>query len=160
MRGAAIILAGWLVAGAAGAQGGGHGMHDYMRLYSVQGSFEDVRDDLELAITGRGIKINNIAYIGRMLARTAREVGATRQVFVEAQAFEFCSATVSRATMEANPHNIVFCPYVIAVYVLPEEPDRVYIAYRRPELVGDAASRRALAAVDKLLADIVAEVVQ
>ncbi len=160
MRGAAIILAGWLAAGAAGAQGGGHGMHDYMRLYSVQGSFEDVRDDLELAITGRGIKINNIAYIGRMLARTAKEVGATRQVFVEAQAFEFCSATVSRATMEANPHNIVFCPYVIAVYVLPEEPDRVYIAYRRPELVGDAASRRALAAVDKLLADIVAEVVQ
>ncbi len=159
MRGAAIILAGWLAAAIAWA-GDGHGMHDYMRLYSVQGSFEDVRDDLELAITGRGIKINNIAYIGRMLARTAKEVGATRQVFIEAQAFEFCSATISRATMEADPHNIVFCPYVIAVYVLPEEPDRVYIAYRRPRLVGDAASRRALAAVDRLLADIVAEVVQ
>lgn len=131
---------------------------DYMRHYTVSGTFEDVRDDVELAITGRGIKINNIAHIGKMLARTGEDLGGAKQVFVEAQAFEFCSATVSRATMEADPHNIVFCPYVIAVYALPGEPDKTHIAFRRPLIVGSEASRASLEAVDKLLADIISEV--
>ena len=131
----------------------------YMKQYTVQGKFEDVRDDLELAITGRGIKINNIAHIGNMLSRTGKDLGAKKQIFLHAEAFEFCSATVSRDTMEADPHNIVFCPYVIAVYVLPEQPDRVYLAFRRPLLVGTEASKASLRAVEKLLEDIVSDVV-
>ncbi|UCE89663.1 MAG: DUF302 domain-containing protein [Pseudomonadota bacterium] len=131
---------------------------DYMRHYVVSGTFEDVRDDVELAITGRGIKINNVAHIGKMLARTGKDLGGAKEVFTEAQAFEFCSATVSRATMEADPHNIVFCPYVIAVYALPNESNKVHIAFRRPLFVGTAASKASLEAVDKLLADIVSEV--
>ncbi len=132
----------------------------YMRMYSVTGSFADVRDDLELAITGRGIKINNISYIGKMLRRTARDVGATREIYRHAQAFEFCTARISRATMEADPHNIVFCPYIIAIYELADEPGRVYLSYRLPQLVGDAASRKALQAVADLLDGLVREVVQ
>ena len=27
------------------------------------------------------------------------------------QAFSFCNATISRKTMEADAHNIAFCPY-------------------------------------------------
>ena len=131
----------------------------YMKQYTVQGKFEHVRDDLELAITGRGIKINNIAHIGNMLSRTGKDLGAKKQIFLHAEAFEFCSATVSRDTMEADPHNIVFCPYVIAVYVLPEQPDRVYLAFRRPLLVGTEASKASLRAVEKLLEDIVSDVV-
>lgn len=132
----------------------------YMKQYTVQGKFEDVRDDLELAITGRGIKINNIAHIGNMLSRTGKDLGAKKQIFLHAEAFEFCSATVSRDTMEADPHNIVFCPYVIAVYVLPEQPDRVYLAFRRPLLVGTEASKASLRAVEKLLEDIATDVAQ
>ena len=132
----------------------------YMKLYTVQGKFEDVRDDVEMAITGRGIKINNIAYIGNMLSRTGKDLGAKKQIFLHAQAFEFCSATVSRDTMEADPHNIVFCPYVVAVYVLPEQPDRVYLAFRRPLLVGTEASKASLRAVEKLLEDIATDVAQ
>ena len=33
--------------------------------------------------------------------------------------------------MEADPHNIGFCPYVINIYVLPAEPGRVYVSYRK-----------------------------
>jgi hypothetical protein len=49
----------------------------------------------------------------------------------------------------------VFCPYGIAIYTLPKEKDRVYVAYRRTD--GSGPSAKGLAAVDKLLADIVAE---
>lgn len=131
----------------------------YMAHYTVEGSFEFIRDDVRNAIIERGIKINNVSHIGNMLARTADDVGASKQVFAEAEAIEFCSSTISRAMMEADPHNIVFCPYIITVYTLPEQPDTVHIAYRHPELVGDEASRQSLQAVEDLLAAIVKQVV-
>ncbi|HEB87384.1 MAG TPA: hypothetical protein ENI68_10275 [Gammaproteobacteria bacterium] len=57
--------------------------------------------------------------------------------------------------MEADPHNIVFCPYIISIYTLPGEKNRVYLAYRRPLPVGSPASKKALRAVEKLLKGIV-----
>jgi len=130
----------------------------YMRMYVVNSAYEMVRDDLELAITGRGIKINNISHIGDMLARTGKDLGAEKLIFAHAEAFEFCSATVSRATMEADPHNIVFCPYIIAVYSLPNEKDKTYLSFRRPTLVGGKASKTALQKVEQLMKSIVEEV--
>lgn len=133
---------------------------DYMRLYTVKSPYEFVREDIVQAITARGIRINNISHIGDMLARTGKDLGAKKQVFDKAEAFEFCSATVSRATMEADPHNIVFCPYIIAVYSLPGDKDTTYVAFRRPTLVGSEASRAALQRVEDLLTGIVEEATQ
>ena len=155
MRYIAVII---LIMMFVGASQAGTTRDAYMRMYVVNSSYEFVRDDLELAITGRGIKINNISHIGDMLARTGKDVGASKQIFEHAEAFEFCSATVSRATMEADPHNIVFCPYIIAVYSLPGEKNRTYISFRRPTLVGSAASKDALQKVEDLMSSIVAEV--
>jgi len=132
----------------------------YMKLYTIQDSYENVHDDLKMAIIGRGVRINNIAHIGEMLHRTGKDLGATKEIFAHAEAFEFCSATVSRKTMEADPHNIVFCPYVIAVYSLPNEKDKTYIAFRRPQAVGTEQSRAALRAVEKLITDIVSELAE
>lgn len=131
----------------------------YMKMYTVDGKYDNVRDDLEQAITGKGIKINNIAHIGKMLSRTGKDLGKSKQVFAHAEAFEFCSATVSRATMEADPHNIVFCPYVIAVYSLPGEENKTYISFRRPTLVGDKASKASLQKVEELIESIIADAI-
>ncbi|HEX8011641.1 MAG TPA: hypothetical protein VF814_12015 [Casimicrobiaceae bacterium] len=62
--------------------------------------------------------------------------------------------------MEADPGNIVFCPYAIAVYVLPDEPGQAYIAYRKPVAAGSARSIKALQAVGKLLDDIARDALQ
>ncbi len=136
------------------------GRDGYMQLVTVEGSFEDVRVDLELAITERGMIINNVSHIGNMLARTRKDVGAGKQIFVEAESLEFCSSVISRKMMETDPHNIVFCPYIISVYTLPGEKNRVYLAYRHPQLVGSAASKQSLQTVEKLLHSIVADVVE
>jgi len=130
----------------------------YMRLFSLEGNYEDTREYLKLAITERGMVINNISHIGKMLARTHKDVGAGKQIFVRAEALEFCSSVISRQMMEADPHNIVFCPYIIAIYTLPGEKNRVYLAYRRPLPVGSPASKKSLLAVEKLLQDIVDDV--
>lgn len=133
---------------------------DYMKLYAVEGQFEDVRQDIEMAITDRGMVINNVSHIGNMLARTGKDLGDGETIFKQAEALEFCSATVSRRMMETDPHNIVFCPYIIAIYTLPAEKDRVYVAFRRPLPVGSDASRQSLLAVEKLLEDIIADATQ
>lgn len=130
---------------------------DYMRLYTVEGRFEDVRMDIEMAITGRGMVINNVSHIGNMLARTGKDLGAAKQIFQKAEALEFCSATVSRRMMETDPHNIIFCPYIISIYTLPAESNKVYVAFRRPLPVGSAESQQSLLAVEQLLEDIIAD---
>ncbi|MGM0677737.1 DUF302 domain-containing protein [Ectothiorhodospira marina] len=129
---------------------------DHLRVYSIEGDFEWYREALEMAIVNRGIVINNVAHIGAMLSRTGADVGG-EALFKDAQALEFCSAGLSRGMMEADPHNIVFCPYVVAVYETEEAPGVIHLGYRRPAMVGDANSRQALQAVEDLLDDIVRE---
>jgi uncharacterized protein (DUF302 family) len=98
--------------------------------------------------------------VGEMLERTGKDLGQTRQIFLKAEVLEFCSAVVSRKMMEPDPDNIVFCPYTISVYVVPEKPNEVRVAYRKPQIVGSPASQQALKAVDELLSGIVKEALQ
>jgi uncharacterized protein (DUF302 family) len=133
---------------------------DHMVVFTKHGRFDDVRDDVDMAITGRGLVVNNVSHVGEMLERTGKDLGDTKQIFLKAEALEFCSAVISRKMMEADPDNIVFCPYVISVYVLPDKPDEVRIAYRKPQLIGSPASQKALKAVDELLSGIVREALQ
>lgn len=126
-------------------------------VHSTKGKYAEVKERVLHAIENRGLVLNYTARIGAMLERTGKDIGAARPVYADAELLEFCSARASRDAMEADPRNIVFCPYGIAVYSLPKEPGRVYVAYRAMAPSAPERSRKALAAVDKLLADIVAE---
>ena len=132
----------------------------HMSVYRKQGSFAEVKEAIEMAITGRGLVINNVSHIGDMLARTGKDLGGAKQVYIQAEALEFCSATVSRNMMLADPDNIVFCPYIIAIYVVPEKPGEVRVAYRKTQLVDSQESQRSLEAVNKLLSEIIEEAIQ
>jgi len=123
--------------------------------YMVKAKWSDVRDQIREAITGKGIKINNVSHIGDMLIRTGKDLGYKKKVFDHAEAFEFCSATHSRFTMEADPNNIVFCPYIISVYEITGKPGDIYVTYRRPSIIGDEASKKSLRGVESLLDSIV-----
>jgi len=128
---------------------------DIRVTYKVKAKFNDVRDQVVNSITGKGIKINNVSHIGEMLIRTGKDLGFKKKVYDHAQAFEFCSATHSRFTMEADPQNIVFCPYIISVYEIHGEPGQIYVSYRRPNIIGDEASKKSLRGVEELIDSIV-----
>lgn len=128
--------------------------------YSVEGKFEHARDDLINAITSRGLVIDHNSHIAKMLDRTGKDIGATKKIYGDdqGQTFAFCSAVISRKTMEADPNNILFCPYSIALYATLAEPNKVNIAYRRPVRVDDSpASQAALKEVEALLDGIARE---
>lgn len=123
--------------------------------YSKKAKFEDVRDDLNSAIEDRGLVVDYHAFINKMIERTGKDLGSTRKVYLDAQAFVFCSAALSRKMMEADPANASMCPFSITVYATVQEPDRVYVTYRRPwRPDGSATSRAALNEVDALLDSI------
>lgn len=128
--------------------------------YSKKGKFEDVRDDLKLAIEGKGLVIDYQSFVNRMLERTGKDVGSARKLYTDAQAFVFCSAALSRKTMEADAANIALCPYSMVVYATAQEPEKVFVSYRRPwRPEGSAASKAALKQVETLLDGVAREAV-
>ncbi|GBE42013.1 hypothetical protein BMS3Bbin10_00069 [bacterium BMS3Bbin10] len=128
----------------------------HLRLYAAEGEFEDVKLFVEDAIISQGLTIDFRGHVGQMLERTRAAVGGSK-IYKRAEFFLFCSAVISRATMEADPSNISFCPYNIFYYELETEPGKIHVGYRRPAIVGSEASKKSLAAVDDLLDKIVRE---
>ena len=131
-----------------------------VQLHSIKGDFADIKERIVMALENRGLTLNNTAHVGEMLDRTGRDIGRDRRIYEQAEVLEFCSAALSRATMEADPRNIVFCPYAIAVYTVPQTPGTVYVSYRPPAALGSGRSIQALREVEKLLANVVAEAMQ
>ena len=146
----ALVLAAWLAGiSLASAQ------NTDVVIRSTRGNFDDVKARVLHAIENRGLVLNYTARIGAMLARTGKDIGAAGQIYGEAEMLEFCSARLSRDTMEADPRNIVFCPYAIAVYTLPKDRNTVYVGYRRLAAFGSPQSVKSLRAAEQLVADIV-----
>ena len=85
-------------------------------LYNYDGTFDDATFSIEGAILGKGLVIDHISHTGEMLSRTAIDLGSDIEIFKAADIFLFCSAVISRKVMEADPLNIVHCPYNIFVF--------------------------------------------
>lgn len=98
--------------------------------YDTDQSFDDVTFGLENAILDAGLVIDHVSHTGDMLERTKGDVGSDITLFLHADVYSFCSAKLSREVMEAEPMNIVFCPYDIFVMVRPETPDITTIGFR------------------------------
>jgi uncharacterized protein (DUF302 family) len=129
-----------------------------IRTHSRKAKLDEVLEDAKLAIEGRGLVIDSHSFIHRMLERTGKDVGSTRKLYADAQAFVFCSAALSRKMMEADPANVALCPYSIVVYATAEEPGKVFVAYRSPlRPDSNPRSQAALKEVEALLDGIARE---
>lgn len=115
-------------------------------IYKTEGEFDDVREDLVDAIIGRGLVIDYNGRPGEMLKRTQADVGGI-DLYTSAEYLVFCSALLSRKTMETDIRNVGFCPYVITVYETVKKPGTVYVSYRKFNTLND----KSLLAVEKLL---------
>lgn len=115
--------------------------------YDFEGSFGDASFAVENAIVNKGLVIDYTSHVGEMLNRTGEDVGSEEMLFTEADIFIFCSAVISRQVMEADPMNIVHCPYGIAV----TDRDGVVQIMHRDYPDGP------MQAVEDLLSEIVAE---
>ena len=101
-----------------------------MVTYTTDQKFADVAFGLESAILDEGLVIDSVSHVGEMLERTRADVGSEVRLFKEADAYSFCSATLSREVMEADPMNIAYCPYDIFIAERADAEGEVIIGYR------------------------------
>jgi uncharacterized protein (DUF302 family) len=126
------------------------------------GSFDDIRFELGNAIVTRGLSVHSEGNLETMLRRTGADVGSSVVVYKNAQFVQFCSAVLSRKLMEIDPAAMGYCPYGVFIYETDKSPGEIVIGYRRvaPAASSDSAIDKAKAAVDTLLAGIVADAVK
>lgn len=117
----------FILAGVLALAAGPGSAADQAVTYPFEGSFGDATFAVENAIVGRGLVIDYVSHTGDMLNRTGADVGSTKELFVAADIFLFCSAQVSRQVMEADLMNIAHCPY--GIFVADQAGD-VMIGYR------------------------------
>lgn len=132
---------------------GAFGAHaeDLATVYPFQGSFEDATFGVESAIIGRGLVIDHVSHTGEMLERTRADVGSDVILFDGADVFLFCSATLSRKVMEADPMNLAHCPYGIFV---SDREGEVTIGYRN---FPDGPMQEVQAFLDEIVREAVGE---
>lgn len=106
------------------------GAKDGYVSYTTDESFDDVVFGLENAILDEGLVIDSVSHTGEMLERTKGDVGSDVTIFTKADVYSFCSAKLSREVMEADPMNLIFCPYDIFVAVSPDKPGETMIGFR------------------------------
>lgn len=104
---------------------------DDVVTFKAQGSFQDAMFDLENSIVNRGYVVESHSYIAKMLQRTAADVGADKQLYLNAEILQFCSAVVSRAAMATDIENVAYCPYGIFAYEAAANPGEVLVGYRK-----------------------------
>jgi uncharacterized protein (DUF302 family) len=127
-------------------------------VYQVEEAYDEIKSNLEMAITGQGMLITSTLHISEMLERTAADTGLGKPLYEKAEALEFCSIKMSYQMSEAHPANMATCPLTLSVYQVAGDSDNTYVAYRRPSMLGEAdAVEKALL---KLLDGIVREAIE
>ena len=127
---------------------------------TTRGSFDDVKQQLVLAIENRGLIVNHESKVGEMLERTGKDLGAANRIYIRAEVLEFCSAALSRRVMERDHRLLALCPYGVGIYTLPGEADKVHLVYRRPPSEASEPAAPILQQVDRLLHEIVQDASQ
>lgn len=132
------------------------------RVRSIKAPFEDVHQELQDAIIGRGLVVDYVGHIDKMLERTAEAAGSITETgektpYLHAKYLQFCSAKLTHEAVSANPQNLSICPYVIYLYESRSAPGTVYLGYRKPAFGPSKASRVIKAKINIFLQSIVDE---
>ena len=128
-----------------------------MVIYQSEESFEDVIDNVKMAIEERGMLVSGTLHVSDMLNRTGPDLGY-KQIFEKAESVEFCSASLSHQMTQLAAENMAICPFTISVYIKVNEPGPVYVAYRRQQLSGDAA--KVTASIHEMLDGIIKDSIE
>lgn len=112
---------------------------------SIEGTFDDVYDELNNAIISEGLVIDYVGNVDLMLERTSQvnssESGKqATPVYLFAKYVQFCSSALTHKAVQANPQNLSMCPFLLFIYETAANPGHTVIGYRPPTLSSDEES--------------------
>jgi uncharacterized protein (DUF302 family) len=115
--------------------------------------YEDVREDLLMAIEAQGFIVGAIGDLGMMLSRSAPDFGHA-SVYLHAEYLNFCPTSIAHALAAADPVNLAYCPFQMVIYETVATPGTIVVGYRHPGADGNARTRAILADAERVFADI------
>jgi uncharacterized protein (DUF302 family) len=124
-------------------------------VYQSEMDFEDAKLNLIDAIEAQGMVISSTLHAQTMLDRTAESVNGKGNIYNKAEIIQFCKVDLSHKLVSANPHNLVLCPYSLAIYSLKAKPTLVYFSYRAPYL-----DEPSVKPIQKLLDQLILEAIE
>jgi hypothetical protein len=133
-------------------------------IKTVTGDFDKVFADLQDAVINRGLVIDYVGDVGKLLERTEEvakgSAGSDTQVpYLNARYMQFCSSTLTHEAVDADVRNLARYPYVVFAYRTRAEPREVSVGDRQITLAPAATSQAAQAKVHALLQAVVNEAV-
>ncbi|MGI9513157.1 MAG: DUF302 domain-containing protein [Anderseniella sp.] len=130
-------------------------------IKTAAGNFDDVFSDLQDAVVNRGLVIDYVGDVGKMLERTADAAKGTdtKVPYLHARYLQFCSSALTHEAVDADVHNLAMCPYVVFAYQTRARPDEVSVGYRQVTLGSSQTSQAAQSKVHDLLKAVVNEAV-
>ena len=77
-------------------------------IKTATGDFDDVFADLQDAVINRGLVIDYVGDVGKMLERTADAAKGsdTKAPYLNARYLQFCSAVLTHEAVDADAHNL------------------------------------------------------
>lgn len=121
-------------------------------------NYELLKENIEMAITDRGLIISGTLHISDMLNRTGKDLGYPKNIYKKAEGIEFCSAKISHAMAQVDPTNVSMCPFTIVIYQLADDPAKTHLSYRYVPLQGKGADVEKT--IHQLLQGIVDEAIE
>ncbi len=133
-------------------------------IKTVTGDFDEVFADLQDLVINRGLVIDYVGHVDKMLERTAEAAkgsGSSSGVapYLNARYMQFCSSALTHEAVEADAQNMAMCPYLVFAYETKADPGRISVGYRQITLAPSPASQAAQAKVHDLLQAIVNDAV-
>ena len=133
-------------------------------IKTVSGDFDEVFGDLQDVVINRGLVIDYVGHVDKMLERTAeaaKSSGSSSGVapYLNARYMQFCSSAPTHEAVEADAQNIAMCPYLVFAYETKADAGRISVGYRQISLSSSAASQAAQAKVHGLLDAIINDAV-
>ena len=127
------------------------------RVYTTDGKFEDVRDDLKNAIINKGFVIDHVGRFNDMLERTAEATGGVMSPYKNAEYLQFCPVKLTHDAVNATPLAIANCPISIFVFEARADAGTVQLGYRLPPATPSPALRDINAKLEALLDSLAKE---
>ena len=133
-------------------------------IKTVPANFEELFAELQDVIINKGLVIDFIGHVDKMLTRTSSAAesitpSGDKSPFLHAKYLQFCSSKLTHMAVSADPQNLTICPYVFFIYETRSNPGNITLGFRPPVFGPSKRSAKIRAEVLEFLQGIVVKAI-
>ena len=132
------------------------------KIDTIKAPFDDVFQELQDVVINKGLVVDLVGDVGKMIERTADAVenpagGEGGSPYLNAKYIVFCSAKLTHQAVDANVENLGICPYTVFAYETRAASGTTHVGFRLPLVGEDEKSQQAARDITAFLQTIIDE---